>query len=158
MIVRRFQSEDIDAVFEIKQAAYGPLYEKYHDDLTNPFLNSKGVTMEKFLLGNTRGYVFVEDDEIVGYVRVKLYPEGTHKISTLSVHPKHQNKGIAQQALAEIERIHSDATRWFLDTILEEAGNCHLYEKMGYKRTGKTAKINDKMTLVFYEKNNTRKE
>ena len=108
--------------------------------------------MEKFLLDNTCGYVFVEDDEIVGYVRVKLYPEGTHKISTLSVHPKHQNKGFAQQALAEIERIHSDTTRWFLDTILEEAGNCHLYEKMGYKRTGKTVQINDKMTLVFYEK------
>jgi len=39
-----------------------------------------------------------------------------------------------------------------LDTILEEAGNCHLYEKIGYMKTGKTEVINEKMTLVFYEK------
>ena len=29
--------------------------------------------------------------------------------------------------------MHSDVERWFLDTILQEAGNCHLYEKIGYK-------------------------
>lgn len=39
-----------------------------------------------------------------------------------------------------------------LDTILQEKGNCYLYEKMGYRKTGKTEKINDRLTLVFYEK------
>jgi hypothetical protein len=39
-----------------------------------------------------------------------------------------------------------------LDTILQEAGNCYLYEKLGYKKTGKTEKINDKMDIVYYEK------
>lgn len=34
----------------------------------------------------------------------------------------------------------------------QEEGNCYLYEKMGYHRTGKTKAINDKLTLVFYEK------
>ena len=41
---------------------------------------------------------------------------------------------------------------WMLDTILEERGNCHLYEKMGYKRTGEYKKISDIQTLVYYEK------
>ena len=55
--------------------------------------------------------------------------------------------------LLEIERLHPDIERWFLDTIKEEAGNCHLYEKIGYKKTGKSEAVNEKMTLVFYEKN-----
>lgn len=41
---------------------------------------------------------------------------------------------------------------WELDTILQETGNCHLYEKMGYRRTAQCTVINDKMTLVGYEK------
>ena len=53
--------------------------------------------------------------------------------------------------MLEAEKIHGD-TGWELDTILQEAGNCHLYEKMGYRQTGKTTVINDKMTLVFYQK------
>ncbi len=42
---------------------------------------------------------------------------------------------------------------WSLDTILQEKGNLHLYEKLGYHRTGKIEKINEKMGIVFYEKN-----
>ena len=57
-----------------------------------------------------------------------------------------------QQALLKIEEMHSEVERWFLDTILQEAGNCYLYEKIGYKRTGKIEKVNEKMTLIFYEK------
>ena len=41
---------------------------------------------------------------------------------------------------------------WELDTILQESKNCHLYEKMGYRRTGKTEVINERLTLTFYEK------
>ena len=73
-------------------------------------------------------------------------------MSALGVHPQYQGQGIAQQALLKIEKIHKGVERWFLDTILQESGNCHLYEKIGYKRTGKTEEINEKMTLVFYEK------
>lgn len=31
-------------------------------------------------------------------------------------------------------------------------GNCHLYEKMGFRRTGGEKVINNKMTLINYEK------
>lgn len=39
-----------------------------------------------------------------------------------------------------------------LDTIHEESGNCHLYEKLGYVRTGQTEQLMENMTLVYYEK------
>lgn len=38
--------------------------------------------------------------------------------------------------MREAERLHG-ATGWELSTILQEQGNCHLYEKMGYHRTGR---------------------
>ena len=41
---------------------------------------------------------------------------------------------------------------WELDTILQEPKNCYLYEKMGYRQTGKKNVINERLTLVFYEK------
>ena len=33
-----------------------------------------------------------------------------------------------------------------------QKGNRYLYEKLGYHQTGKAEQINDKMTIVFYEK------
>ena len=74
------------------------------------------------------------------------------KISALAVMPEYQNRGIAQSALKEIEKIHNDCKYWILDTILQEKGNCHLYEKLGYTRIGEPKKINDRLTLVDYKK------
>ncbi len=153
MKIVEFKESDIDIVFEIQRAAYKPLYEKYHDDNSNPYLESKETVLQKYTKDGTKGYLFIKNGEPVGAVRITLYPESkSGRISALGVHPKYQGQKIAQQALLKIEEIHSEVERWFLDTILEEAGNCHLYEKIGYKRTGKIEKVNEKMTLVFYEK------
>lgn len=53
--------------------------------------------------------------------------------------------------IAEAERIHGPH-QWKLDTILQEPGNCYLYEKMGYHQTGYQTVIKDDMTIVDYEK------
>jgi hypothetical protein len=42
---------------------------------------------------------------------------------------------------------------WELDTIKQEGKLCHLYEKMGYKQTGREETIKEGMTLVFYARN-----
>ena len=68
-----------------------------------------------------------------------------------SLLPQYRGKGYAQQAMLEAERIHG-ANHWELGTILEEKGNCYLYEKMGYHQTGSRTVINEKMTIVGYEK------
>ena len=44
-----------------------------------------------------------------------------------------------------------------LGGILQEPENYHLYEKMGYRRTGKIKVINERLTLTFYEKSDTKK-
>ena len=78
--------------------------------------------------------------------------DGSRKrISPIFVLKEHRGKGLAQAAIAAVEKIHG-SNNWKLDTILQEKGNCHLYEKMGYHRTGKMEMINDRMTIVDYEK------
>lgn len=151
MMVRKFSKENIDDVFKIQQAAYKPLFEKYQDKETNPYMETKEDILMKYTKTGTQGYIFVEDDIAVGAVRIIMCGK-ICKISALAVTPEYQNRGIAQSALKEIEKIHSDCKYWILDTILQEKGNCHLYEKLGYVRIGEPKKINDRLTLVDYKK------
>jgi hypothetical protein len=66
--------------------------------------------------------------------------------------PEYQNKKIAQNVFKIIEEKYKPKNGWVLDTILQEQGNCHLYEKRGYRKTGKVEKINERMDIVYYEK------
>jgi len=74
------------------------------------------------------------------------------RVSPLFIMPEYRGKGYAQAAMLAAEQIHGQDS-WQLGTILQEAGNCYLYEKLGYHKTGETKVINERMTLVFYEKN-----
>jgi len=152
MEIREFRKTDIDIVFEIQRAAFKPLYEKYRDDI-NPYLESKETVLRKYMRDGTNGYLFLEEGKPTGTVRIMIDQSGKcGKVSALAVRPACQGRGIAQQALLIIEKLHPHVEKWYLDTILQERGNCHLYEKLGYVKTGKTEEIKDGMTLVFYEK------
>lgn len=118
MIVKKFAKENIDDIFRIQQAAYKPLFEKYQDTETNPYMETKEDILMKYTKSGTQGYIFVEDDIAVGAVRI-ITCDKICKISALAVLPEYQNRGIAQSALKEIEKIHSDCKYWILDTILQ---------------------------------------
>ena len=51
-----------------------------------------------------------------------------------------------------MEALYPLAKSWRLDTIKQEAGLVHLYEKMGYRQTGKEKRIKEGMDLIFLEK------
>lgn len=93
------------------------------------------------------------DNEIVGAMRVDDKKEDgkPKRISPIFVMLPYRNRGIAQAAITEAEKIHGESN-WELTTILQEAGNCHLYEKMGYCQTGEKIPANESMTLVGYTK------
>lgn len=48
MTVRKFRDEDINDVFELQRAAYKPLFEKYQDPETNPYMETKEVLLMKY--------------------------------------------------------------------------------------------------------------
>ena len=104
----------------------------------------------------TTYYFIMADDEKVGLIRVVDKKDGSRKrISPIWIMPKYRNKGYAQQAILAAEKIYG-SDHWCLDTILQEEGNLHLYEKLGYHQTGRVDKINDRMDIVFYEKDENR--
>ena len=137
----------------MQKEAFAELYEKYRDTETSPTTEKYEDILFRFNQHETTYYFITADNEKVGVFRVVDHKDGVtrKRISPIFIMPEHRNKGYAQQAIAEAERIHGK-NHWKLDTILQEKGNCYLYEKLGYHQTGITEIINDKMTIVFYEK------
>ncbi len=150
--VMQISSDIADIVHDIQKRSFKQLLDKYHDYDVNPAMESIYMVKEKMDRANTTAYIFKLNDVNVGWVRVTELAEVTYKISALCVLPEYQNRGIAQEALKQIESHYPKAQKWILDTILQEKGSCHLYEKLGYKKVGDLIPINERMTLVSYEK------
>ena len=145
--------DDLQTIWEMQVEAFSQLYEKYHDTETSPATEKIDKIIWRFNQPETTYYFIMADGEKVGVIRVIDCKDGVtrKRISPIFIMPEHRGKGYAQQAIMEAERLHG-ASHWQLDTILQERGNCYLYEKLGYHQTGKTEVINDRMTIVFYEK------
>ena len=76
----------------------------------------------------------------------------TANIGPLFILPKYQSQGIGYVAMQQAFALYNEAELWRLETVLQETGACHLYEKCGFVRTGEETIVNDKMTLIMYEK------
>jgi ribosomal protein S18 acetylase RimI-like enzyme len=150
--VVQISSDIVEIVHDIQVKAFMPLLEKYRDYDISPAMESLERAKEKIDNANTTAYMFQVNDTNVGWVRVMEVEEKTYKISALCVLPEYQNRGIAQEALKQIESYYPNAREWSLATIFQEKGNCHLYEKMGYVKVGELIPINERMSLVIYVK------
>ena len=146
--------EEAEFLWKIQVESFMSLYEKYQDTETSPATEKVDKVLWHLRQPSTYFYKIMGEETCVGAIRIvdEKTDDIRKRISPLFILPSYRGKGYATQAILEAEKIHGDKN-WFLDTILEERGNCALYEKMGYVSTGKTEKINDKMTLVDYEKN-----
>ncbi len=144
---------DLETILQMQIKAFMPMLEKYRDYETSPANEKYEDILFRFNQPQTTYYFIEVDSQKVGVIRiVDFKDESTRKrISPIFIMSEYRNKGYAQQAIAEAERLHG-AENWSLDTILQEEGNCYLYEKLGYRKTGRTEKINYRLTLVFYEK------
>ncbi|GLX66765.1 GNAT family N-acetyltransferase [Paenibacillus glycanilyticus] len=144
--------QDAGTIHAMQVVAFMPLLEKYQDFETSPANESVERIIARIEQSFTDYYLIKNHEDIVGAVRVVKKDNKNYRISPIFIIPEHQGKGIAQQVFSLLEQLYSDATSWKLDTVMQEAGHCYLYEKLGYARTGETKAINEKMTLVFYEK------
>ena len=149
----RIGVDEAESLWKMQVKAFGDLYEKYQDTETSPATEK----VEKMIMRLNQPftyYYYIEVDNVnVGAIRVvdKSEEGRAKRISPIFVMKEYRNKGFAKKAIQLAEEIHG-CSNWELDTILEEKGNCYLYETMGYYQTGKIEKINDKLTLVFYQK------
>ena len=149
----RANVSDCEKIWSMQIEAFADLLAKYQDYETSPGNESIEHIQTKLLDEFTFFYFIYLEDEIAGAVRVVDRKDGDRKrIAPIFIMKKFRNRGLAQKTFEEIERIHG-INHWMLDTILQEEGNCYLYEKLGYKRTGKIENINERMDIVYYEKN-----
>ena len=150
----RAHIQDAENLWKMQIAAFQDLYEKYQDQETSPATETLEKTITRLEQPFTY-YYFIEVEGVnVGAIRVVDTKESgkRKRISPIFVMKEYRGNGYAQKAIQLAEEIHGNSN-WELDTILQEKGNCHLYEKMGYRQTGVTKVINEQMTIVFYIKN-----
>ena len=90
-------------------------------------------------------------------IELKLFSEKGERIrlSPLGILPDFQNQGLAQAMFRQLEQLYQPTDGWKLDTILQEQGNVHLYEKLGYQRVGEVQHYNERMDLIGFEKDIT---
>ena len=145
--------EDAENLWKMQVRSFAALYEKYQDTETSP-ATERVEKIEARLNQPFTYYYYIKDDGVtVGAIRVidTKSNDDPKRISPIFILPEYRNRKYAQAAIVKAEEIHGNS-KWELDTILQETGNCYLYEKMGYYQTGKTEIINEKLTLVFYKK------
>ena len=150
--------DEAECLHRLQVEAFMPLYEKYQDDDTSPAKESLKRVTEKIIEENSDFYFIVFRGEKVGGVRVRWHQgkkvyENVNWISPIFIIPKFQNKGIASTVIEQLFGFYPNTIEWRLDTIKQETGNCHLYEKCGFVRVGEDIVVNEKMTLVGYVKN-----
>ena len=150
--LRQAKREDIETIWKMQIEAFRELLEKYQDYDLSPGAEPVDKVIARFEQPWTK-YFFIEAQGTdVGVIRVVDMNDGSRKrISPLWIMKEYRGRGYAQDAILAVENLYG-ADYWCLDTILQEKGNCHLYEKMGYHQTGQVEHINDQMDIVFYEK------
>ena len=145
-------ADDAVTIHDLQTEAFLPVLEKYEDHDTNPACESIERTRDRLAQPATTYYLIQLGDRTIGAIRVIYDAEASQaRISPMFVIPSFQGKGYAQEAIALLEKA-VDARTWLLNTILEEERLCHLYEKVGFRRTGASRAINERMTIVSYRR------
>jgi GNAT superfamily N-acetyltransferase len=153
IVLTKATLDDAEKIHCMQLLSFKPLLDKYRDYDISPGAEPLQKVVDRLGQSFTRYYLIEADSLPVGAIRVVLLDEGNRcRISPVFIIPEYQNKGIAQSVFSLIETMYHPIRGWALETILEEKGNCHLYEKLGYEKTGRYERINERMTIVYYEK------
>jgi len=153
VVLRRASERDAEVIWRMQKEAFAELLERYRDYDTSPGCEPLEKVLMRLRQSFTYFYFIEVEGAAVGVIRiVDMKDDSRKRVSPLFIMPEYRGKGYAQAAMLAAEQIHGQDS-WQLGTILQEAGNCYLYEKLGYHKTGETKVINERMTLVFYEKN-----
>lgn len=151
---RLVTKKDLPELQAMYRDAFLPMYKKYHDDETDPYLESLDSLNKKWQQPSSNFYFFEKEEQRLGMIRVTTSNTGTDaRISPLLILPKYQGHGYAQLMLEQIEQLYPTVHRWHLDTIAEEPKLIHLYQKMGYiQDPDRPVQILPGMHIVFFTK------
>lgn len=147
---------DAELIHRMKYEAFLPIFEKYRDEETSPVKESIEKVIRQLSSEGSDYYLIRSGSETVGAVRAAfdglIDGKRTYRISPLFVLPSCQNRGLGFAAVQALFALYPDADVWRLSTIKQEARNCHLYEKCGFVISRPEEIVNERMTIVFYQK------
>ena len=157
VVLEEVRPDEIEQMYDLQIRSFMPLYEKYHDE-GSPAIESIDRVKARAAVPTRKYYFIVKDGARVGAINIGSKPslndDSVFFISPIFIAPEFQNRGIGYVAIQKAFAMHPEAKEWRLDTILQEKGNCHLYEKCGFVRVGEEHVINENMTLIDYVKKN----
>jgi predicted N-acetyltransferase YhbS len=147
--IRPATEADFPALLHIQQAAFG--------EYTNVYTVSGWTTetLESLREDAKEKHIFVAETEgvvvVVGSVRFWTVA-GVCIIRLLSVDPSHQGHGVGKALLREIERVATDAHKFYACTMLRTARNIHLFLRLGYKAETILPDHYDHLDLICFAK------
>jgi predicted N-acetyltransferase YhbS len=145
--IRTATEADFPTLLQVQQEAFGEYASVYKvSGWTTETLESlKEDAKEK--------HIFVAETEgvIVGSVRFWTVA-GVCIIRLLSVNPSHQGHGVGKALLREIERVVTDAHKFFACTMLRTARNIHLFTSLDYKAESILPNHYDHLDLICFAK------
>ena len=149
--------QDCERIHAMQVEAFAELLEKYCDTATNPGAEPVEKVAARMVQDTTDYYFILTGDSPIGAARIQCLPEDVYRVSPIFILPAFQGRGYAQAAMRTLEELYPQAVKWRLDTIKEESRLCHLYEKLGYRQTGREEILQPGMTIVYYEKQQSTK-
>lgn len=154
VFLEEVKEDELELLHAMQVESFMPLYEKYRDECS-PAIESLERVRQRFLHPARTYFFIVKDGARVGAINIghlEINGKKVYRISPIFILPKYQNGGIGYVTIQKAFAMCPDADCWQLDTILQEKANCHLYEKCGFVRTGEETVINERMTLIDYER------
>ena len=117
--LRKAEPADAEKLWKLQIEGFAELLEKYRDYETNPAAEPLEKTIMRLEQPERHFYFVMEGDTPLGAISVREMQDGWKKLGPLWVQPAWRGKGIAQQAICQVEEIHG-SDKWVLDTILQE--------------------------------------
>lgn len=126
----RANVNDCEKIWKMQTEAFSDLLERYQDCETSPGNEAKERIEAKLSQEFTYFYYIFDGDSLVGAIRVVDKKDGSRKrVAPVFIMKEFRNKGLAQKAFEEVEKIHGH-DNWKLDTILQEEGYCLLRKEL----------------------------
>ena len=126
--IRPATEADFSALLQVQQAAFG--------EYTNVYQVSGWTTetLDSLRQDAKEKHIFVAEANgvVIGSVRF-WNVAGVCIIRLLSVSPAYQKQGVGKALIREIERVTTDAHKFYACTMLRTARNIHLFSSLGYK-------------------------
>jgi ribosomal protein S18 acetylase RimI-like enzyme len=149
-MIEKAEFNDLEEILSLQKLAYQSEAAIYNDYSIPPLVQTLDGIREDFqkqlILKATL------EGKIIGSIRA-YEKDGTCYIGRVIVHPGRQNQGLGSDLMHSIEEHFNHCRRFELFTGKNSVKNNYFYQKLGY-RIFKEESVNEKLTLVYLEKNN----